>query len=314
MIGGIMLIDKPQGLTSHDVVARIRRILKIKAVGHAGTLDPMATGLLTIAVGKATKLITYLTNTTKAYECTIVFGQTTETLDGDGHLSSQKPLPPALIDELTSPFPLPSDSFIERALTYERTRISQIPPAYSAIKINGKRAYARARCGEEFEIPARPVQMKHLEVLRKGINPNPWIQLSIEVSKGYYVRSLARDLSTALGTVGCLSQLRRTHVGPFQVSAALPLETGNAATLLTHLISIEEAAKQILTPLYLDEQHLAPLLHGRPLHADLIPAIQSAPVGTLYALFSPQETLLAIAAPQQNGNVQIFHRFGHTKS
>ncbi len=221
---GVLVVDKPRGPTSHDVVAKLRKALRTREVGHAGTLDPMATGVLVVLVGEATKLALYVTAEDKEYEATLELGAETDTLDADGIVvrhevvseetraalrGTREPLHPAL----------------GRALDAERARTSQVPPAFSAIHTDGERAHARARRGEEVVLAPRPVCVKKLDVLGAGLEPAPWITLRLAVEKGYFVRSLARDLALSLGTVGHLTALRRTRSGSFTLDEAIALDT-----------------------------------------------------------------------------------------
>lgn len=217
----MLLVDKPAGLTSHDVVARARRALGTRKVGHAGTLDPLATGLLTLGVGPATRLLTFLVGLDKTYETTIVLGWGTTTDDAEG-----EPLgPPARLDVLDAV----GDDRLAAAVAALTGPIEQVPSAVSAIKVDGRRAYDRVRAGEHVELAARAVTIAAFEVLAvrrlaDGGRPRIEVDARIDCSSGTYIRALARDLGTALGTGGHLSTLRRTRVGPFEVGAALSLE------------------------------------------------------------------------------------------
>lgn len=197
---GVLIVDKPKGPTSHDVVASVRRRLKTREVGHAGTLDPMATGVLVIGVGAATKLVPWLTAHDKSYVATVRFGVGTSTLDAEGEVVEERPV------DLTN---------LEAALVGERARTSQIPPSVSAIKIDGVAAHARIRRGEILELPPRAVIVHHLEVTRVAETE---VDVTLSCGKGYYVRSLARDLAAAMGTVAHLTMLRRTASGPFSIN------------------------------------------------------------------------------------------------
>ena len=217
---GILLVDKDPGITSHDAVARVRRALGTRKVGHAGTLDPMATGLLVMGVGAATKLLTFFVGLDKEYAATIRLGRTTTTDDADGEL-----LEPADAD--ADAVTAATDARILdgiRALTGD---ILQQPSAVSAIKVDGRRAYDRVRSGEEVELPARPVTISAFEVLeiRRGTDadaaPVIDVDVRVECSSGTYIRALARDLGAGLGVGGHLTALRRTRVGGFAVSDAL---------------------------------------------------------------------------------------------
>jgi tRNA pseudouridine55 synthase len=251
---GVIVLDKPRGPTSHDVVARLRRVLGTPGVGHAGTLDPMASGVLVALVGEATKLGPYLTAHHKAYEARVVFGLATDTLDAEGQATGEEPVPAALREALelvradpgghgatppaiTQPEPGSIAGWLARlhaALDAERSRSLQIPPAYSAIKVQGAKSYARARAGEEVELAPRPVSVASLRVLAgpshfdapSSLSPRPSLDLAIVVSKGYYVRSLARDLGAALALPAHLGGLRRIASGPFDIADAVTMEEG----------------------------------------------------------------------------------------
>ncbi len=222
---GVLVVDKPAGLTSHDVVARARRALDTRAVGHAGTLDPMATGVLVLLVGEATKLSPYVTAETKLYRATVVFGVTTETLDADGRVTETRELEPGWLDVAA----------LELALEAERGRTSQTPPTVSAISTDGERAHRRARRGESFELPARPVTMHSLALLSVGETS---VDVELKVSKGFYVRAFARDLGERLGAPAHLSALRRLASGTFTLedAAGWPLPQVPALLPLTRAI------------------------------------------------------------------------------
>lgn len=210
---GIVLVDKPAGWTSHDVVGRMRRLAGTRKVGHAGTLDPMATGLLVIGIGKATKLLTYVVGHDKVYTATIRLGQTTVTDDAEGEVVN------------TTDAAAVTQGDIADAVAGLTGDIQQVPSAVSAIKINGERAYKRVRDGEDVEIPARPVTVHEFKVTgarREG----PFIDLDVrvDVSSGTYVRALARDLGAAVGVGGHLTSLRRVSVGDFEVADAMTLD------------------------------------------------------------------------------------------
>ncbi|MCO7195237.1 tRNA pseudouridine(55) synthase TruB [Pseudonocardia sp. McavD-2-B] len=210
---GLVIVDKDRGPTSHDVVGKLRRIMGTRKVGHAGTLDPMATGVLVVGIERATKLLGHLSLDTKAYTATVRLGQATDTDDAEG-------------TPIGEPVPVDADDAALRAATAALTgEIMQVPSAVSAVKIDGKRAYQRVRDGETVEIPARPVTVSAFELLavrREGA----WCDLDVAVdcSSGTYVRALARDLGAALGSAGHLTALRRTRVGPFTLEHARTVE------------------------------------------------------------------------------------------
>jgi tRNA pseudouridine55 synthase len=209
-------LDKPHGPTSHDVVAAVRRHFGTRRVGHAGTLDPMATGVLVVLLGEATKLSAYLTRDVKRYVARVAFGSTTDTLDAQGRVTRTKALEPGWL----------SKAALEVALHAELERTLQVPPRVSAIKVAGKAAHERTRSGEELEMAPRDVEL-HEAVVRA------WDQQSLEVellvSKGYYVRSFARDLGDALGVPAHLAALRRTASGPFTEGEAHPFPLAEGA-------------------------------------------------------------------------------------
>lgn len=207
-MNGLLLIDKPGGLTSHDVVARVRRAAGMRRVGHAGTLDPMATGLLVVALGQATRTLEYLTAHDKGYEATVRLGETTDTYDAEGKVTA------------THDGPLPERATVEEALNAFRGAIRQRPPAFSALKQGGVPNYERARRGEVVELPERAVAIYDL-VLTAWAPPE--LGMRVHCSKGTYIRSLAHDLGAALGVGAHLGALRRTSSGPFHVRDALPL-------------------------------------------------------------------------------------------
>jgi tRNA pseudouridine55 synthase len=210
---GLVIVDKPQGWTSHDVVARIRKLAGTKRVGHAGTLDPMATGVLVIGVEKATRLLGYLALTEKEYTGTIRLGQTTDTDDADGKLTGCVPV--AGVDEAEL---LP-------AVTALTGQISQIPPGVSAIKVGGKRSYQLARAGAAPELTPRAVTVSRFDVLAvRRCGELLDMDVAVTCSSGTYIRALARDLGASLGVGGHLTALRRTRVGPYLVSQARTLD------------------------------------------------------------------------------------------
>lgn len=213
-IDGIFNIDKSPGMTSHDVVARVRRITHQRKAGHAGTLDPMATGVLPVVLGKATRLVEYLADADKAYRAVLMLGATSDTYDREGHIT---PAPDAL---------MPDPEQVEEALERFRGEIEQLPPMHSAIKVGGKKLYELARAGIVVERQARHVTIKKLQL--EVFDP-PRLQIFVECSKGTYIRSLAHDLGDVLGTGAYLQDLTRTRHGPFSIEGAITLEGLEAA-------------------------------------------------------------------------------------
>lgn len=215
---GLLVVDKPSDWTSHDVVARCRRLCATRKVGHAGTLDPMATGVLVLGVGRATKLLTFLVGSDKAYSATIRLGQSTVTDDAQGDVTSSSSTNDVSRDDVAR--------VIGTRLTGD---IEQVPSAVSAIKVDGRRSYHRVRSGEDVDLPARPVTVSRFEVgdVREGTADGiPVLDVDVEVtvSSGTYVRALARDLGEVLGVGGHLTALRRTRVGRFGLDDAHPLD------------------------------------------------------------------------------------------
>lgn len=248
MKSGVAVVDKPRGLTSHTVVAQARRLFGRKDVGHAGTLDPMATGVLLVLVGQACKLSSYLTSDSKRYAAEIHFGRATDTLDADGQTTVEA----AVADHVLSP------ENVERALAAERERTEQIPPAVSAIKVAGQRAYALTRQGAAPELAARSVRV--FELRKTELLP-PLLRCELLVSKGYYVRSLARDLGERLGAPAHLAGLRRLASGPFGLSHASAWPTAAPPPLL----SVSQAASSVLPVCRLAADAVPRARQGKPL-------------------------------------------------
>jgi tRNA pseudouridine55 synthase len=211
-VQGFINLNKPFGLTSHDCVARLRKLLRLRKVGHGGTLDPAATGVLPIAVGKATRLLQYLP-TDKAYKATIRLGIQTATDDLEGEVLATHPA-----DDLTL-------EQVQPYLSKFEGTIEQIPPSYSAIQVGGKRLYDLARAGEAVEAPIRTVQIYQIEILDWRSGPFPELDVWIACGSGTYIRSIARDLGAAIGTGGTLAALLRTKSSGFELSQSMTLET-----------------------------------------------------------------------------------------
>jgi tRNA pseudouridine55 synthase len=246
---GLVLIDKPQGFTSHDVVAKLRKKLGTKKIGHAGTLDPMATGLLLMGVDAGTKLLTFLVGADKTYEARIRLGQATVTDDAEGEVLSE-----------TSALQL-NRALIEAELSKLRGKISQTPSAVSAIKVDGKRAYDLVREGKVVELKSREVQVDRFELTSEVEIVDQYLEFDVVVdcSSGTYIRALARDLGSALGVGGHLRALRRTRVGSYEVSAASSLDQEPVVLDLT------EAASKIFPLIELTQSQAVDLVHGKRL-------------------------------------------------
>lgn len=243
---GILNIDKPAGMTSHDVVNRVRRVAGLRRVGHAGTLDPLATGVLLVALGRATRLLEYLVGQPKTYVAMVRLGQTTDTYDAEGDIVSERPV------TVTS-------ASIAAALEDFRGDIVQRAPVYSAIKQDGQPLYRLARRGEAVAAPLRPVTIYELDLLDFTA---PWLQLRVHCSTGTYIRSLAHDLGEALDCGGHIVALRRTAVGDFDAAQAVALDALQPDTLATHLLAPDTAVAP-LPRLDLTADEVLELAHGR---------------------------------------------------
>ncbi|WP_159839061.1 tRNA pseudouridine(55) synthase TruB [Nocardia sp. CY41] len=277
-LGGLLVIDKAGGWTSHDVVAKCRKLLHTKKIGHAGTLDPMATGVLVLGVERATKLLGLLTLTTKAYTATIRLGQATSTDDAEGEVLTTIPSGHLADDDIA-------------ARTAELTGdIDQVPATVSAIKVDGERAYARHRAGEDVQLAPRPVTVSRFDVLaRRDVGDFVDLDVVVECSSGTYVRALARDLGAALGVGGHLTALRRTRVGPFTLEHARTLdELAAAAEMGVPPLNLDmDAAVRTAFPLRdIDEKQADDLRNGRWLD----------PVGIagVYAAIDPEGRAIAL--------------------
>jgi len=265
-------------MTSHDVVGRCRRLFGTRKVGHAGTLDPMATGVLVVGVERATKILGLLTATDKSYEATIRLGQTTSTEDAEGEL-----LQSVSASHVT-------DAQIEDAVAALRGDIDQVPSAVSAIKIAGKRAYQMVRDGETVELAARPVRIERFDVLgvRRAADLVDVavvdVDVAVDCSSGTYIRALARDVGDALGVGGHLTALRRTRVGRFGLDQSRTLEQLAETPTLSY--SVDEACLQAFPRRDLDNEQTVDVGHGRPLNAAGIdgPYAAVAPDGRVMAL------------------------------
>ena len=264
------MVDKPAGWTSHQVVARARRLLGTRKVGHAGTLDPMATGVLLVGVNRATRLLGHLMLTRKTYTATIRLGVGTLTDDAEGEVTARPGVP------------APPDAVLEAALAPLRGAISQVPTAVSAIKVAGVRSYAKVRAGEDVNLAARPVTVHRLEVLdRRDLQldglPCTDLDVLVECSSGTYVRALARDLGAALGSAGHLTALRRTAVGPFGLVEAVPLDD---TTTALPVLGMTEVVRRTFPTLRLDAEQEAAVRVGRALPGLALPAEQVALLGS----------------------------------
>jgi len=271
---GLLNINKPPGCTSRDVVNRLQKLVRPEKIGHAGTLDPLATGVLVVAVGGATRLVEYLQQQSKSYLATFQLGRSSDTEDVEGK-----------IVELPNP-QQPTRTQIEAALPRFTGEIDQVPPAFSALKVGGRRAYALARRGEEVDLAARRVTIHRLELVEYAY---PVLRLDVTCSSGTYVRSLGRDLARAVGTEAVMSALVRTAVGPFVLSEAISPEGLTSDSLPLHLQSAAKAVSH-LARLQLEHGEVTELLHGRPIRrAGATAALETA-------AFDPRGDLVAILA------------------
>jgi tRNA pseudouridine55 synthase len=277
---GLVVVDKPAGITSHDVVARVRRLAGTRKVGHAGTLDPMATGVLVLGVDRATRLLGHLMLTEKAYAATVRLGVSTGTDDAEGEVSATPGA--AGVDEQQ----------VRDALTGFVGDIEQVPTAVSAIKVDGKRAYQRVRDGEQVELAARPVTIHELvvhDVRRSTVEGLEVLDADITMrcSSGTYVRAIARDAGALLGTGGHLTALRRTAVGPYDLAVARTLD--DLAEEFA-VLPLAVAARAAFPAADLDAQQARDVRVGRPL--DL-------PLDTLTGVFDPDGEFLALYEPRE---------------
>ena len=270
-VSGLLIVDKPQGITSHDVVSRTRRLAHTRRVGHAGTLDPMATGVLVLGINKATRLLTWITDHSKRYEAQVRFGVETTTEDAEGEVTSAKGC-----DGL-------GNEEIEAVLSRFRGTISQVPSAVSAIKVNGKRAYARVRAGEDVKLEPREVEISLLEAQGQPRSHRVEYALEgkcthvncvdlnvvVECSAGTYIRAFARDLGNALGCGAHLISLRRTRVGEFSIDCAHTLQSLDEAAVQSGgeaplpLTTLSDAAREMFPCLTLSEAEASAFSHGQ---------------------------------------------------
>jgi tRNA pseudouridine55 synthase len=314
-LDGVLVIDKPRGPTSHDAVAKLRRALGTSEIGHAGTLDPMATGVLVVCVGEATKLSPWLTAADKAYEATIALGAETDTLDAEGTVTRRADVPLAILRALEGIKSGRVHEHLVRAVGHEKERTLQVPPAVSAIRKDGVRSYERARKGEVTELEPRPVHVVGIELLDGGIDPDGhggWLAVTCQVGKGYYVRSLARDLAASLGTLGHLSALRRTRSGAFEVEEAMALDTP-ADELAARVIALARAATRALPEVRLTEAGARDARFGRAVRAEDMSggsAGEGPPTaGVPRAWLDPEGRLVAVGERGEDGSGRVLRGF-----
>ena len=266
---GLLLVDKPGGMTSHDVVARARRVLSVRRVGHAGTLDPMATGLLVLGVGAATRLLGYVGGHDKTYEATMRLGQSTITDDREGEVLAT-----------TSTAHL-DDAAVAAALAAQAGPLLQVPSSVSAVKVAGRRSYDRVRAGEEVVLEPRAVTVHRLDVHRV-VRPTPDlvdVDVTVTCTAGTYVRAIARDAGAALGVGGHLTALRRTASGPFSVADAAPVEDAGQALAAgggAGVLGLADAARAVFPVRALSAEEARALGHGQRIPATGAPGLHAA--------------------------------------
>ena len=273
---GLVIVDKPSGWTSHDVVGRVRRLAHTRRVGHAGTLDPMATGVLVLGVGRATRLLHHLVLADKAYTATMRLGQATVTDDAEGDVTARVPA-----TDIT-------EEAVRSAMRAQTGNIAQVPSAVSAIKVDGQRAYKRVRDGEAVELAARPVTVSRFEALafrRTGELLD--VDVAVDCSSGTYVRALARDVGAALGVGGHLTALRRTRVGPFGIDVARTLD--DLAGLDDPVtLPLADAVRTAMPVREIDADRARALSYGK--------TIDALGIAGTYGALAPDGTVVALLA------------------
>lgn len=274
---GVVVVDKPIGATSHTIVSRLRRLLGTRKIGHAGTLDPMATGVLICGVNRATRMLGHLALHDKRYLATVRLGESSNTDDADGDVT-----------QVADAAGITAEA-IEAALAPMRGRIQQVPSSVSAIKVDGKRAYKLAREGHQVELKARDVEITHLEVLDVRVGDGVLdVDIDVECSSGTYIRAIARDLGAALSVGGHLTALRRTRIGGYSLADAVVLD--DAAP---DLMTMSEAARRSFPCIEVDESQATDIRYGRPI-AVAVPA-------EVTGMISPEGELLALYRPEGDG-------------
>jgi tRNA pseudouridine55 synthase len=285
VVSGIALIDKQQGFTSHDVVAKLRKLLGTKKIGHAGTLDPMATGLLLMGVGAGTKLMQFLSGLDKTYLATIRLGASSSTDDAQGELEELRDASQVSREQL------------ETEILKLTGNIEQVPSSVSAIKVDGKRAYDLVRAGEEVVLKSRRVTVSRFEIVGEPLVVDKYLDINVEVdcSSGTYIRALARDLGEALGVGGHLTALRRTRIGSFEVSNAR--EIAQEPTLVTNL----EVLKTLMPEVAISQQQEVDLRHGKRLALEISEASCATANGRLVAVIEPvgSEAKSSVVFPEE---------------
>jgi tRNA pseudouridine55 synthase len=273
----LVVVDKPAAWTSHDVVAKLRKVYRQRRVGHAGTLDPDATGVLLVGLGRATRLLRFLQDTVKGYRATIVFGVSTTTLDASGEVVDRRPMP---IDQAD----------IEAVVPAFLGEIEQLPPMVSAVKVGGRRLHELARRGEEVERAPRRVRVDRIDVEAFEAGPYPAATVLVECSSGTYVRSLAADIGARLGGVAHLGELRRLHIGSFTLDEARTLadiEKDPDAAVLTPAVAMRD-----LEQVSIDAEQARAVAHGVTFPAAVFAGADAGPGP--FAVLGPDGDLLAV--------------------
>lgn len=283
---GLLNVDKPPGLTSREVVNHVQRLARPHKVGHAGTLDPMATGVLVVCVGQATRLNPFVQQLPKSYHAAFQLGRRSDTEDIEGE-----------VIELGNP-PHPSVERVREVVSHFHGEVMQRPPAFSAVKVKGQRAYARARRGEQVNLEPRPVRIHHMELLSYEY---PTFELQVTCGSGTYIRSLGRDLAESLGSAAVMSGLQRTAVGPLSVEEAVPLEEITAETVGGQLLPAALAV-QHLPQVQVSAEAVRQLGHGRLIHGALPPGCE------LGAAIDAMGDLVALVSAPAKGRLKP-HRF-----
>lgn len=291
---GVLVVDKPVGPTSHDIVAQARRLYATRSVGHAGTLDPAASGVLVLMFGEAKKLSNYLTAQSKAYVAEVCFGRSTDSLDATGITLQEQALP--------SHWPPMKD--LEAALAVERARTHQLPPQVSAIKLAGRPAHRRVRAGEVVALEPRPVQVEELELL--GLTGSS-ARFALSVSKGYYVRAFARDLGESLGAPAHLSALRRTRSGSWGLTDAVPWPPCPEDGARPPLIATRDAAAACLPSAGLTPEGVLRARQGKPLRDTDFSKVP--PAGAISAWFDAEQRLVALGESTDAGGFRVLRGF-----
>ena len=255
-LNGIIVINKPKNYTSHDVVAKVKKLLNIKKVGHTGTLDPNATGVLPLLLNSGTKLSKYLIEHDKEYEVTLKLGIRTDTLDGEGKVLEKKEVDKKMLENTKQ---------IEKVLNSFTGKQAQVPPMYSAIKVKGKKLYEYARRGENVEVQPRQIEIYNIELQKVDIKKQE-IEFKVQCSKGTYIRTLCEDIATKLGTIGYMKELNRTKVGKFGLEEAITIEKleeyiENKKYEDLNIITMEELLKE-KEKIVLNEKNLEMFLNG----------------------------------------------------